>query len=83
MNARFLLAITKASGTSPTLDVIIEGKTNSGSYVTIATFTQATDVASQSVDVGRMPQNFRVSWAIGGTTPDITFEIDAIVEIGP
>ena len=81
-NARFLLSITKVSGTSPTLDVSIEGQTTSGNYVKLATFPRAKGIDSYSIDILRMPQHFRVSWVIEGAAPDFTFEIDAILEIG-
>lgn len=76
--ARFLIAVTAVSGTSPTLTITIEGKTKGGNYVTLATSTQITAVASQSIDVLRLPQTYRISWAIGGTSPSFTFETDVI-----
>lgn len=81
LNARFLLSVTAVSGTSPTLDITIEGKTRAGNYVTIATFAQVTTANSQSVNVERISQNYRLSWVVGGTTPNFTFEIDAIYDL--
>jgi len=82
LGARFLLAVTAAAGTNPTLEVTIEGKTRSGNYVTIASFAQISSESSQSIDVVRIPQNYRINWKISGTTPTFTFEVDAIHDLG-
>jgi len=76
--------VISASGTSPTLDVIVQGDDNDtpSSPVTAATFTQATGVTSEWVEVsGAITDDyFRVNYTIGGSdTP--TFEFIVILGI--
>lgn len=81
INARFLLLVTDVAGTSPALDVTIEAKTKSGKYVTVASFNRAVSTTSQTLDVCRMVENFRISWVTAGTNPSFTFEIDAVYDV--
>jgi hypothetical protein len=74
---RAQLNVSAASGTTPTLDVVIEDTFDGGTtWNTIATFTQKTAVAVQAVDVtGLFTDQMRVRWTIGGTTPSFTFDV--------
>jgi hypothetical protein len=83
MNGRFLLAVTTASGTNPTLNVYIQGKTLSGNYVTIAQFTQMTTVGSTTMELTRIPRLYRIAWIAGGTSPSFTFEVDLTFDAQP
>ena len=76
--ARFLLAVTQAAGTSPSLDVRIEAKTQAGNYLPLADFTQITAVGGQSLYLWVPAPNYRISWTIGGTSPSFTFELDVV-----
>ena len=78
-NALFMLSITSVSGTSPTLDISVEGKLKSGVYATIASFPRVTEVGTQSLEVEHLPQLYRIRWAIAGSSASFTFEIDAAV----
>jgi len=71
------LDVTAASGTTPTLDVVIEEKdATSGKYFVIATFTQEVGVATQKQPVpGIQSGILRARATIGGTTPDFTFSV--------
>lgn len=70
------LNVTVASGTAPTLDVVVQDTTDGTNYDTIATFTQATGVTRE---VKRLATPFtdklRVSYTIGGVTPSFTFAV--------
>src|SRR5437879_3603686 len=72
-----ILNVSAASGTTPTLDVVIEGLDPiSGNTYPVLTFTQKTgvviDTKYQDGGLGRM---LRAKWTIGGTTPSFTFSI--------
>ena len=82
-NSRFLLAVTAVSGTAPTLDVHVRGKTNSGNYINIARFTQATGITTESLEGRCLPNICRIEWEIGGTNPSFIFEIDAVQDENP
>lgn len=73
---RAQLAVTAASGTTPTLDVVIEDTLDGTNWNTIATFTQKTAAGVQVVDVtGLLTSQLRVRWTIAGTTPSFTFSV--------
>jgi len=69
--------VITASGTSPTLDVIIQSDDNGSmtTPVTAATFTQATGITSEWVEVdGALTDDyFRVNYTIAGTSPSFEF----------
>jgi hypothetical protein len=71
--------VIAASGTSPTLDVIVQSDDNSGftSPTTRLTFTQATGKTSQLLSLaGAVTDDYwRVSYTIGGSTPSFTFAV--------
>lgn len=74
---RAQLEVTAASGTSPTLDVIIQDSLDGGvTWNTVGTFTQATAATRQVINITTpFAPLLRVSWTIGGTTPSFTFAI--------
>lgn len=73
---RAQLNVTAASGTTPTLDVVIEDSLDGTNWNTVATFTQKTAAAVQAVDVtGLFADKLRVRWTVGGTTPSFTFDV--------
>lgn len=80
-NARIQLNVSAASGTTPTLDVLVEGTVDGTNWYTLNTFTQKTgatnDVALVQNIVG---DQLRVRWTIGGTTPSFTFSVVAVTE---
>lgn len=71
------LAVTAASGTTPTLDVVIEDTLDGTNWNTVATFTQKTAAATQAVDVTGVVfgDRLRVRWTVTGTTPSFTFAV--------
>jgi len=74
--------VTTVSGTSPTLDVVIQSDTASGftSPVSRITFTQATGITSEWKELaGAITDDwYRVDFTIGGTSPSFDF----IVNVG-
>lgn len=72
--------VLSSSGSSPTLDVIVESDDNGGmsSPTTRASFTQATGSTSQFISAaGAITDDYwRVSWTIGGSaTPTFSFVV--------
>ncbi len=73
------LHVFAASGTSPTLDVVVQSDDNAGftSPTTRLTFTQATGTTAewQSADGAITDDYWRVSYTITGTSPSFTFAV--------
>jgi hypothetical protein len=71
---RVQLDVTAVSGTTPTLDCVVEDTHDGVSWNTIGTFTQKTAVAREVINVTTpFTDRVRVRWTIGGTTPSFTF----------
>lgn len=79
---RLFLDVTAATGTSPTLDIDVETQDPaSGKWRVLTSFTQATGVTDEMVTVSApMGHALRVSYTLGGTTPDFTFSLGAVYE---
>ncbi len=73
------LNVVAASGTSPTLDVVVQSDDNAAftSPTTRLSFSQATGVGDgwQSADGPITDTWFRISYTIGGTTPSFTLQV--------
>lgn len=73
------LHVTAASGSSPTLDVVLESDDNSGftSATTRGTFSQATGLTAEQLTVaGPVTDDYwRVTYTIGGSTPSFSFVV--------
>lgn len=80
--ARVQLQVTAASGTTPTLDVVVEDSVDAGAtWNTISTFTQATAATRQVVNItAPFTDRIRVRWTVGGTTPSFTFSVVAYAQ---
>ena len=68
------LNITAVSGTSPTLDVFIHRRV-SGVDIIFAAFAQQTAVGSAFVNISNCLDVIGITYVIGGTSPDFTFEV--------
>lgn len=79
---RAQLNVTAASGTTPTLNAIIEDSVDGGTtWNTIGTFAQKVAAGREVINITTPFTNtLRVSWTIGGTTPSFTFAVDWYVE---
>ncbi len=76
--ARCTLAVSAASGTSPTLDVIIESSPDQLAWSEVGRFTQRATAGTQDVTVAGCARYVRVRWEIGGTGgPSFTFAVTA------
>ncbi len=75
---RAQLNVTAASGTSPTLNVVIEDSIDGGTnWDVIGTFAQRVGVGREVVNITiPFSETVRVRWTIGGTTPSFTFAVD-------
>lgn len=81
--AAFYIDVTAASGTSPTLDVVVEtfDPAAVSNWQTLATFAQKTAAAKERVAVtANLGSRVRVKWTIGGTTPSFTFSVGMCAE---
>jgi hypothetical protein len=83
------LDVTAASGTTPTLDVVVQHSIDGGTnWYTLATFTQKTTTGEEikteaEVEAGTAEAYgdcFRVSYTIGGTTPSFTFSVSVAAQ---
>lgn len=76
------LEVTAASGTTPTLDVVLEDSVDGTNWHTLATFAQAT-AAGRSVQRVSAPftNRLRVRHTIAGTVPSFTFNVKVYSEV--
>ncbi len=73
---RAQLNISAAAGTVPTLDVLVEDTLDGTTFNTIGTFTQATGVTRQVIDItSPFSDQVRIKWTVGGTAPSFTFSV--------
>lgn len=73
---RAQLNVTAVSGTTPTLDVVIEDSLDGTNWNVIGTFAQDTAVGREVINVTTpFADQVRVRWVIGGTTPSFTFSV--------
>ena len=70
-----LVRVTNISGTTPTLDVIVESSQDDSNYVEILRFDRVTELGSQWRHIQGFGRYVRVSWVLGGTSPNFTFEV--------
>jgi hypothetical protein len=70
------LQVTAASGTAPTLDVVVQDTVDGTNYSTIATFTQAAAATREVIRLATpFTDSLRVVYTIGGVTPSFTFSV--------
>ena len=70
------LNVTAASGTSPTLDVVVQDTVDGTNWNTIATFAQATAVTREVIRLtSAFTDQLRVVGTITGTSPSFTCEV--------
>jgi hypothetical protein len=67
------LHITAVSGTTPSMTVTIEHSTNNSTWATLGSFSAATAIGSQILNVsGTVNRYVRAAYTISGTTPSFT-----------
>lgn len=75
---RVQLDVTAASGTTPTLDVVVSDSLDGTNWNTVGTFTQKVTTGRQVIDITTLfADTIRVGWVIGGATPSFTFSVRA------
>lgn len=81
-NGLFFLHVTAASGSSPTLNVIIQGFNPIAEvWHTLVTFPQQTAATAgviTPISTVLEYQTYRCQWTVGGTTPSFTFSCGVI-----
>lgn len=78
---RAQLNVTAASGTSPTLDVILEDTLDGTNWNVVGTFAQKVAVGREVINVTiPFTDRLRSRWTVGGTTPSFTFSVDVYSE---
>lgn len=74
------LAITAASGTSPTLVLNLETSADGTNFYVAGSFPQQTTTATVARVIGDLGATSRWAWTIGGTTPSFTFSVSATAD---
>lgn len=78
---RAQLDVTAVSGTSPTLDVVIEDTLDGTTWNTVGTFAQKVAAGREVVNITTpFSDQLRVRWTVAGTTPSFTFSVVGYVE---
>lgn len=78
---RLQLDVTAASGTTPTLDVVVEDTLDGTNWNTVGTFAQKTAAGREVVNVTTpFADRIRVRWTVGGTIPSFTFSVLCVVQ---
>lgn len=75
------LDVTAASGTSPTLNVVIQASDDGGTTwfdLPGGTFSQKTAVSNQAIQIATFGDTIRAKWTIVGVSPSFTFAIKAV-----
>jgi hypothetical protein len=81
VSLRAQVDVTAASGTSPTLDVVIEDTLDGINWNVIGTFAQKTGPGREVLNITTpFTDRLRVRWTTGGTTPSFTFSVLGYVE---
>lgn len=79
--ARVQLDVTAASGTGPTLDVVVEDTLDGTNWNVIGTFAQLAGVGREVINITTpFAERVRVRWTMGGTSPSYTFAVTAYSE---
>jgi hypothetical protein len=74
---RAQLNISSVSGTTPTLNVLIEDTLDGTNFNTIAAFAQKTAAAREVLNVSTpFSETLRVSWTIAGAGASFSFSVD-------
>lgn len=73
---RAQLNVTAASGTTPSLTVLIEDTLDGTTWNTVGSFAAKTATGREVISVTTpFTDRMRVSWTISGTTPSFTFDV--------
>lgn len=81
VSLRAQLNITAASGTAPTVDVVLEDTIDGTNWNVVGTFAQKTAAGREVINI-TLPfsDRLRARWTVAGTTPSFTFTVLGYVE---
>ncbi len=79
---RAQLDVTAASGTSPTLNVVLEDTLDFGAtWNVVGTFAQRTGPGREVINITTpFTDRLRARWTVGGTTPSFNFSVQVYAE---
>lgn len=78
---RAQLNVTAASGTTPSLTVLLEDTLDGTTWNTVGTFAAKTTTGREVVTITTpFSDRLRASWTITGTTPSFSFDVVAYSE---
>lgn len=78
---RVQLDVTAASGTTPTLDVIVQDTLDGTNWNTVGTFAQKVAAGREVINITTpFADAIRISWTVAGTTPSFTFAVAAVAQ---
>lgn len=78
---RAQLDVTAASGTTPTLDVVIEDTLDGTNWNVVGTFAQKVAAGREVVNITiPFTDRLRARWTVAGTGPSFTFSVLGYVE---
>lgn len=73
---RAQLNVSAASGTTPSLTVLLEDSLDGTTFNTIGTFAAKTTTGREVINItAPFSERVRASWTISGTTPSFTFDV--------
>ena len=82
-HALVFLDVTASSGTTPTLDVVVEGRVSgSGTWTALpgGRFAQKITTGTECIRLeGPLPVDIRINATIAGTTPSFTMSVTAVL----
>lgn len=67
---------TKAGGTTPTMDITVNGMVDGNAY-SLGTFATINSISSVVKVFADAPLDVRLNWVIAGTSPDFDFTVVA------
>lgn len=71
-----IMNVTAASGTTPTLDVVVQHSDDNSTFTDLATFDQVSDEGISQVRFATDKQYIRTASTIAGTSPSFTYSVD-------
>jgi uncharacterized protein YraI len=78
---RTQLAVTTVAGTTPSLTVVVEDSLDGVTWWQLATFTPATAVGAQVINIGKpFTDRLRWRWTITGTLASFAFAVTTYTE---
>lgn len=79
---RVQLDVTAASGTSPSMAVLVEDTLDGTNFNTIGTFAAATAATREVINITTpFSDRVRVTWTLTGTSPSFTFSVAAVADV--